>query len=1538
MTAAPYYPHSRGLVALGVLALALSIHLPALASLEAYDTVIDEDAAGGLIPLARLTEPVTLTGTNRKAFDFGVNSGNATIEFILEGDPSANSSAYLAVGANASSNLRYDLYPDTGQLGFTQLGVLDYAFTPGVPSPTRPTHVAYVWNASARTMRLFLNGKLGGTCSGVSSRFAMPSGPGWLGANPQSGEPMVGTIHRVTVYDGMVSEEVLLNHANAFNDVVSPPGILSFTATPDTLFTPASTTLTWLVRNATGIFLNGTDVTPRSNLTVSPLQTTTYTLVATNASATTSARVTVQVNPPPAIQQFTADRNYAAAGETVVLSWNVRFATTLSISPGIGDVTAQTIAGAGSIAVQPERTTPYLLTAGSEFGTDTAQVEIHIVQPADHLVISEFMADDQSTYPDAEGECSGWIEIHNPTGQAVNLGGWSLTDDPTDLTRWAFPSTNLAAGSYLVAFASGQDRAQPGAPLHTSFRLKNEGEYLALVGPGPVVVHAFAPAFPPQRPDISYGILADDVTLAQYMGRPTPGAPNKDTLPAPAPVRFSRSSGTFTEPFALVLTAPEANAEVRFTLDGSAPGLNAGTRYTTPIPITSTTRVRAVAIANGLVSRMEGVSFIKLAPDLAAYTSPLPIMVVENFGAGIIPQKGWNSTGADIKQVPRQAAAWATFEPAGGVCTLTNAAQMCTLAGIRGRGAFSTQWRQKPYSVEAMDEEGAEAEVSPLGLPAHADWVLYFPDPDQNKDPALLFNTFAYELSRNMGHYAVRFRWVEAFVNEDGGDLSLADRRGVYAIIEKVARGKDRLDFQRLSADGATGGWLLNINRMDPEPETGWPAPNGATQPWFFHTPGPDGVLQTEPNRAYSRVPGDDLPQQWNAFINFENPNGFVINPSQRAAIEDWFKRFESVLYRDTLWRDPVQGYRRYLETLDFVDYFVLNVLTRNGDGLLISMFPWKGDDGKLRIGPAWDYNWSSYYVSGGPTGSLLHRSDQLWYPRLFADPDFKQLYIDRWWDFRRGPMSNAAMNAIVDRQAAEITLEKSLLNGIPSTNEWSRRLDQMKSWLNQRADWIDSNYLRPPVFSHNGGDVPDGFALSITGANGVIYVTTDGTDPRAPGGAVAGSARQFTGSLALHSPTQVKARLKNSANWSGLTAAVFSTPQDFSKLVVTEIMYHPPPAEGWSSEDFEFLELKNTGLFTLQLDFLKFTSGIEFAFTNNTLLGPGQFFLLAGNAAAFAARYPGVELNGVYSGKLNNSGETIRLATASDRTVFELTFDDSSPWPLAAAGTGFSLVPRDPGAPANSGNGTDWRASTEPGGSPGRDDPAPPGPECGGSQAPAIVQQPLCLDVVPGATASLSVVVTNTALLPITYRWQCNGQDVPGATWTLDKHAAFLTITNAQPPETSYTVHVANAACPGGLTSAPAVLLFLSDDDGDGLPDAWEAAHGLTSTDPAHGDLDDDGDGLLNWQEYQAGTHPSSASSCLRFNSVQVEPALGAILTFSAAPNKTYSVESTDALATGEWFKLADIAAQSFAHQETVEDPGVRPHRFYRLVTPRQP
>ena len=115
-------------------------------------------------------------------------------------------------------------------------------------------------------------------------------------------------------------------------------------------------------------------------------------------------------------------------------------------------------------------------------------------------------------------------------------------------------------------------------------------------------------------------------------------------------------------------------------------------------------------------------------------------------------------------------------------------------------------------------------------------------------------------------------------------------------------------------------------------------------------------------------------------------------------------------------------------------------------------------------MGPAWDYNWSSYYISGSATTSLMHRSDRLWYGRLFADPDFMQRYIDRWWALRAGPLSNEGILSVIDDQMADISPAKALLNGLASETEWLSRLQRMKDWLTTRADWIDKNYLPPPL------------------------------------------------------------------------------------------------------------------------------------------------------------------------------------------------------------------------------------------------------------------------------------------------------------------------------------------------------------------------------------------------------------------------------------------------------------------------------------------
>jgi hypothetical protein len=150
------------------------------------------------------------------------------------------------------------------------------------------------------------------------------------------------------------------------------------------------------------------------------------------------------------------------------------------------------------------------------------------VRAQEAVRISEFMAVNDHGLDDEDRDEEDWIEIHNAGLQAVDLEGWYLTDNPDNLTKWAFPQVTLAPDDYLVVFASGKDRRDPSKVLHTNFRLQGSGEYLGLVRPdGHTVVSEFSPMYPIQAPDISYGFGGEDMEEALV----APGAPTKALIP-----------------------------------------------------------------------------------------------------------------------------------------------------------------------------------------------------------------------------------------------------------------------------------------------------------------------------------------------------------------------------------------------------------------------------------------------------------------------------------------------------------------------------------------------------------------------------------------------------------------------------------------------------------------------------------------------------------------------------------------------------------------------------------------------------------------------------------------------------------------------------------------------------------------------------------------------------------------------------------------------------------------------------------------------
>ena len=153
---------------------------------------------------------------------------------------------------------------------------------------------------------------------------------------------------------------------------------------------------------------------------------------------------------------------------------------------------------------------------------------------AGDVVISEFLAVNESNLKDNDGQFSDWIEVSNKGDTEIDLDGWYLTDNDSNLTKWKFPSVSIPRAGSIIVYASNEDRSDPAVPLHTNFRLSSNGEFLALVEPdGETVASAFTPTYPPQSADVSYG-LSEDGQRAGYFRTPTPGARNADPEADPA--------------------------------------------------------------------------------------------------------------------------------------------------------------------------------------------------------------------------------------------------------------------------------------------------------------------------------------------------------------------------------------------------------------------------------------------------------------------------------------------------------------------------------------------------------------------------------------------------------------------------------------------------------------------------------------------------------------------------------------------------------------------------------------------------------------------------------------------------------------------------------------------------------------------------------------------------------------------------------------------------------------------------------------------
>ncbi len=743
---------------------------------------------------------------------------------------------------------------------------------------------------------------------------------------------------------------------------------------------------------------------------------------------------------------------------------------------------------------------------------------------------------------------------------------------------------------------------------------------------------------------------------------PTPGAANgegftgfvKDTV-------FSVKRGLYTAAQTVAITSATPGATIRYTTNGSAPTLSNGTTYTAPLSISATTTVRAAAFLAGLApTNVDTNTYVfpaAVASSLQA-SANITSTDIPNLQAGLtdLPSVSFvfpaTSTLNDSTEIPLSVE-WLNPDGTPGFQIDCGAKQF--------GGAF-TQFNKESFRLQFRSEYGQGRLNYPVfagfdrGLKA-ADSFDSIEIRNGSHDMAArgfyMSNTFADDTLLDMGQIAPHGRYIHLYINGAyWGMYHLRERWGADMISHYL--GGSKTSYEAINGNLNVGGWA--------DPGTPY---DGDGSAW----------TRIKNNRAsYAAV---------KPYLDVKDYVDYMVM---------WMFGNAEHEYRCAGPTVPGAGFRFFLNDADGYLNGTTNVWDSNGNNT--------------------GYNTpSNRTLPGDGPGGI--------FSSLFiaADPDYRTLLADRIQrHFIRpgGVMTAGANKARLSQRLAQVDraiIAECAKWGYRTTTTWRTQRDYtLATWFDTRATDVTGQYrttgfypsFEAPTFSQQGGSVSSGSSLTMTApSGGSILYTTDGSDPRLPGGNT--SPKAVTAStLTISQNTLVRARAKSGATWSALNEAFFQTTDALpsNHLAITEINYNPA---GTASE--EFVEFTNLGTHAINLRGVVVNGGIFFTFPDNydTVLAPGQRLLLVENRLDFETRY-GLELPiaGVYSGQLNNAGDSIVLTLPAAATpYFTLDFGDSNGWPAEADGGGRTLVltNRTPGAlPSAAAN---WQASSALGGSP---------------------------------------------------------------------------------------------------------------------------------------------------------------------------------------------------------------------------------------------
>lgn len=369
-------------------------------------------------------------------------------------------------------------------------------------------------------------------------------------------------------------------------------------------------------------------------------------------------------------------------------------------------------------------------------------------------------------------------------------------------------------------------------------------------------------------------------------------------------------------------------------------------------------------------------------------------------------------------------------------------------AEINVRGSSSSGFEKKSYTFETHDATNNKIKVPILGMPKEEDWILS----SSYADKTFLRNSITCELFRGMGHYAPRHRNVEVVVN--------GEYYGVYSLFEKIKRDSNRVNIQKLKEnDNAfpdiTGGYIIQIDRPN---EPGW----------------------------YSQYPGNS-PGGMKFFYQYIYPKDTSITAQQISYIQGYMNNFETVM-NSSSYADPNTGYPSIIDVASFIDFFIINELSKNVDASRLSTYLYKHNaahGGKLHVGPVWDYDiaWHNCIWGDSPnsTGWGYWASSDLfpaptWWIKFMQDPEFVNKLACRWNYLRSNVLNITNINNMIDAEASQLSeaLQRNftqwpVLGAFIYCNpqsqagaNYSTEIADLKNWIANRITWMDANINAP--------------------------------------------------------------------------------------------------------------------------------------------------------------------------------------------------------------------------------------------------------------------------------------------------------------------------------------------------------------------------------------------------------------------------------------------------------------------------------------------